>query len=109
MDNQRQRRGELFVDKEDTEKAIERVTKELKKQGAAFAEFGRALSSTPEQVVFTNAPDNLGSVTGHYLGSSHKFNWQEFSNIVPLAEQIQELRRLKLHLEDIDRQLSSFR
>jgi hypothetical protein len=104
MDNDRQARAQLLLDQEDAEREIAQVEGELKKASAIYLTLGEKLRAYPDDVVFSNAPDNLGSVPIEYL-RKQSIDWDAIPDIRRVAQLLQNLRTMKSQLREIKHRL----
>jgi hypothetical protein len=96
----KQQRGILLVDKEETEKEVASLQKELKHMGQLLAEFGERLASSPEKITFSNAPSPLGDIPISLM-TSNSFDWNSIPDKTVIAQKIQELRGIQDKLSNI--------
>jgi hypothetical protein len=94
----REQRKEFLMRKEETQEEIDRLEKELKKTGNLLVSFGQKLIGSPDHVTFLNAPEPLGHKPANFVSSP-------YPDIKTIAEKIQELRRNKEELQNIESQL----
>ncbi len=102
----RETRGQLLVEKEETEQALSRIMEAIKTKGRILVDFGDRLVKSPEKVVFSNAPEPLGSVPIELLYGP-AIDWNSIPEKAGIASEIQELRRLQKNLSNIVNRLNN--
>jgi|GEM_PF-1202564 hypothetical protein len=100
----KQQRGMLLADKEEAEQKISKITDQLTSMGQILKDLGNAMFSRPEIIVFANAPSPLGDSPIDLINAPC-FNWDKIPKIEDIAKLIQDLRREKRRLSDIERTL----
>lgn len=101
-----QERGQLLLDQERTEQHVQQLQHELKQHASNLTLLAQMLQSQPERVVFSNAPDNLGSHGSEYQ-NSRSIPWDNVDVARVIAQKIQDLRSAKKKLMSIQSQLAS--
>src|SRR5437868_2899505 len=97
----REERGLLLVEKEEAEKDVERLKRELKAVGELLSQIGEGLATQPERVRFRNAPGDLGSFGPEVL-SGPSFDWSQVGDMAGTARMIQDLRAAVTRLERLE-------
>jgi hypothetical protein len=100
----RQARAQLLLEREDTEREIMRIQNELKQAAEVFLFLGQKLKDWPDDVVFSNAPNSLGSVPIDYI-HKQSLDWNTIPDMRHIAQLIQDLRTKKSQLSGIKQQL----
>ena len=100
----KEERGRLLVEQEEADTRISVIRNDLAAMGQILKGFADAILSNPENIVFGNAPHGLGNIPTN-LTNVPTFNWDEIPKIEQIAQLIQDLRRAKNRLSDIQRSL----
>ena len=101
-----QERGQLLVDQEKAEERIQQLKRDLRRHADNYADFAQRLRSQPEKVIFSNAPDNLGTYGMEAFGAP-AMQWEELDVLRQVAQKIQDLRAAQQDLRNIQSKLSS--
>lgn len=100
----KQQRGTLLVDQEETQKKISSIKGKLAVMGQFLKDLGDAILLEPENIVFPDAkPTELGKAP--LLKNPRSFNWDKFPKKEDIAQLIQDLRHEQYRLSDIQRSL----
>jgi hypothetical protein len=97
-------RGRLLVNQEESEQKIKEIRGRLTVIGQMLQGLADALLSQPERIVFANAPSPLGDSPIDLINVP-SFNWDKFPKIEDIAKLIQDLRREQYLLSDIQQKL----
>jgi hypothetical protein len=100
-------REQLLGDRETTQHEIERIRGVLTTAADVLLALGQKLKRSPEEVVFSNAPDSLGDLSAEYcyLLTGSGLDWNAIPEKRDIAQLIQDLRAHMSHLNIIQRQL----
>jgi hypothetical protein len=88
----KQRRGLMLADQEEAERNIAHIKKQLNDMGIILKDLGESIISAPENVIFSGAPDSLGTFTSDFLGTP-AIDWNRIPQKEVIAQLIQELRK----------------
>jgi len=102
----KQERGLLLADQEELESKIASIKKQLLGMGTVWKNISLAITSNPEKVIFSNAPEEFSDVPMSLLNAP-SFNWKKIPKIEIMAKLIQNLRAEIDRLTDVQRKLSS--
>jgi hypothetical protein len=99
----KQQRGNRLADQEDAQNKISDITAKLAKIGRMLKTLADAMLSQPENIIFTDGPEDLTKAP--FLRSPVSCNWKQFPKIEDIAKLIQDLRHEQYRLSDIERSL----
>jgi hypothetical protein len=102
----KQERGFLLVEQEDTEKELKDLRDKLIDMGKHLVRFGSEIASNPVEVSFANAPSGLDNLPSTLL-SDPSFDWNTIPDKETIARLIQELRQIEDRLKEVHRRLDS--
>jgi len=102
----KQERGILLADQEELEKKIATIKKELFNMGTIWKNISLVITSNPENLIFSNAPEEFSDVPMNLL-KAPSFNWREIPKIETMAELVQSLKADLSKLDEIQRKLHS--
>ena len=100
----KQQRGLLMVEQEESEKKITEIKNKLMGMGQILKELGNAMLSKSENIIFSNAPSGLGDAPIDFMHAP-SFNWDKLPKFEQIAKLIQELRNEEKRFLDIKRSL----
>ena len=100
----KQERGALLADQEELEEKIASIKKQLSDMATTWKDLSIAITSNPERVIFSNAPEGMGSIPMELINTP-SFEWNRIPKIEVMAQLIQELRKEQSHLENVQRKL----
>ncbi len=100
----RQERGRLLLELEETASRIRELRAALQHAGKILSALGAVLAEAPEDTTFANAPPPLGHMPMHLM-HGRAFDWNSIPDKASLAQRIQDLRALYERLEAVQKQL----
>jgi hypothetical protein len=103
----KEQRGRLLADQEEAKKQIEEIINNLSIMGQQLRRLSDAMVSQPENIMFLDAPNDLGEFPDGKT-TPYVFPWKqiiEISDIRKIAELIRDLRRLKHKILDVSQTL----
>ena len=101
----REIRGSLLFDQEETLAQIKELTEQLKTHGQHLTNFAHQLSNNPDKVILTNAPGDLGNYPQDIRNGSASFAWDKIPEKEGIARLIFDLKQKQKSLKDIQQQL----
>lgn len=102
----KQARGLLLVEREEAEANVKQITERLKKISQKLIALANSLNSSPQNVVFSNAPGDL-SVVPHDFRGAYSSAWEDIPDKEEIARLTQQLRKEQARLAEIRKQLQS--
>jgi hypothetical protein len=106
MDEQRQRRGSLLVEREEIERDIETTTRQLAELGDSFMRLGSELKSRPDRITFKNVPSGIENRIPDLLQDQPSFDWNATDCHIALTLTVR-LRHLKDRLRSVTADLAT--
>lgn len=99
-------RGRLLLAQERAQATVTNLRAALQNDAQALMKLAQSIQNKPENVVFANAPDNLGS---YGISQMHvpSIAWENIPTKEGVAQKIQDLRAAIKQLETVQSQLSA--